>query len=100
MCTGVCTATHTHTETYHTYTHLLEGRDMPYVVTCKIVILQLQLVDKDEMLRIADDIQVKNLNNPVHVVYQKLVTMVTSWYDFILSNIYYIMAKNLLRYQL
>lgn len=76
MCTGACTATHTHTETYHTYTHLLEGRDMPYVVTCKFVILQLQLVDKDEMLRIADNIQVKNLNNPVHVVYQKLVTMV------------------------
>lgn len=73
---------------------------MPYVVTCKFVILQLQLVDKDEMLRIADNIQVKNLNNPVHVVYQNLVTVVTSWYDFILSNIYYIMAKNLLRYQL
>lgn len=72
---------------------------MPYVVTCKFVILQLQLVDKDEMLRIADNIQVKNLNNPVHVVYQNLVTVVTSWYDFILSNIYY-MAKNLLRYQL
>lgn len=73
---------------------------MPYVITCKFVILQLQLVDKDEMLRIADNIQVKNLNNPVHVVYQKLVTVVTSWYDFILSKIYYIMAKNLLRYQL
>lgn len=73
---------------------------MPYVITCKFVILQLQLVDKDEMLRIADNIQVKNLNNPVHVVYQKLVTMVTSWYDFILSKIYYIMAKILLRYQL
>lgn len=29
---------------------------MPYVVTCKFVILQLQLVDKDEMLRIADNI--------------------------------------------
>lgn len=27
---------------------------MPYVVTCKFVILQLQLVDKDEMLRNAD----------------------------------------------
>lgn len=63
---------------------------MPYVVTCKFVILQLQLVDKDEMLRIAVNIQVKNLNNPVHVVYQKLVTMVTSWYDFILSNMRYI----------
>lgn len=32
---------------------------MPYVVTCKFVILQLQLLDKDEMLRIADSIQVK-----------------------------------------
>lgn len=32
---------------------------MPYVVTFKFVILQLQLVDKDEMLRIADNIQVK-----------------------------------------
>lgn len=31
---------------------------MPYVVTCKFVILQLQLLDKDEMLRIADSIQV------------------------------------------
>lgn len=27
---------------------------MPYVVICKFVILQLQLVDKDEMLRNAD----------------------------------------------
>lgn len=34
---------------------------MPYVVTWKFVTLQLQLVDKDEMLRIADNIQVKNL---------------------------------------
>lgn len=32
---------------------------MPYVVTCKFVILQLHLVDKDEMLRIAVNIQVK-----------------------------------------
>lgn len=70
---------------------------MPYVVTCKFVILQLQPVDKDEMLRIADNIQVKKPEYPVYVVYQKLVT---SWYDFILSNIHYIMAKNLLRYQL
>lgn len=61
MCTGVCTATHTHTLTYHTYTQILEGRDMPYVVIWMFVTLQLQLVDKDEMLRIADNIQVKNL---------------------------------------
>lgn len=32
------------------------------VVTCKFVILQLQPVDKDEMLRTADNTQVKNLN--------------------------------------
>lgn len=73
---------------------------MPYVVTCEFVILQLQPVDKDEMLRIADNIQVKKPEYPVYVVYQKLVTSVTSWYDFILSNIYYIMAKNSLRYLL
>lgn len=52
---------------------------MPYVVTCKFVIPQLQLVDKDEMLRIAVSIEVKNLKNPVHVVYHKLVIVVTSW---------------------
>lgn len=32
---------------------------MIYVVTCKFVNLQLQLVGKDEMLRIADNIQLK-----------------------------------------
>lgn len=32
---------------------------MIYVVTCKFVNLQSQLVDKDEMLRIADNIQLK-----------------------------------------
>lgn len=32
---------------------------MPYVVTCKFVIPQLQLIDKDEMLRIAVNIEVK-----------------------------------------
>lgn len=32
---------------------------MPYVVTCKFVIPQLQLVDKDELLRIAVSIEVK-----------------------------------------
>lgn len=69
---------------------------MSYVVTCKFVIQQLQPVDKDEMLRIADNIQVKKPEYPVY----KLVTSVTSWYDFILSNIHYIMAKNLLRYRL
>lgn len=52
------------------------------------------------MLRIADNIQVKKPEYPVYAVYQKLVTLVTSWYYFILSNIPYIMAKNLLRYQL
>lgn len=71
---------------------------MPYVATCKFVILQLQPVDKDEMLRIADNIQVKKPEYLVYVVYRKLVTSVTSWYDFILSNIHYTRAKNLLRY--
>lgn len=62
---------------------------MPYVVTCKSVILQLQPVDKNEMLRIADNIQVKKPEYPVYVlVDQKLITLVTSWYDFILSNIH------------
>lgn len=32
---------------------------MPYVVTCSFVILQLQPADKDEMLGIADNTQVK-----------------------------------------
>lgn len=73
---------------------------MPCVVTCKFVILQLQPVDKDEMLRTADNTQVKKPEYPVYVVYQKLVTLVTSRYDFILSNIHYFMAKTLLRYQL
>lgn len=73
---------------------------MPYGVTCKFVVLQLQPVDKDEMLRIADNVQVKKPEYPVYVVYQKLVTSVTSWYDFILSNTHYIVAKNLLRYGL
>lgn len=41
---------------------------MPYVVTCKFVILQLQPVDKDEMLRIADNIQVKKPEYPVYAV--------------------------------
>jgi len=70
---------------------------MPYVVTCKLVILQLQPVDENEMLRIGDNIQVKT---PEYPIYQKMITSVTSWYDFILSNIHYIMAKNLLRYRL
>lgn len=73
---------------------------MLYGFTCKFVILQLQPVDKDEMLRIADKVQVNKPEHPVYVVYQKLVTSVTSWYDFILSNIHYIVAKNLLRYGL
>lgn len=73
---------------------------MPYVVTCKFVILQLQPADEDEMLRIADNMQLKKPEYPVYVVYQKLVTSVTSWYDFILSNRLYIMAENLLRYWL
>lgn len=42
---------------------------MPYVVTCKFVILQLQPVDKDEILRIADNIQVKKPEYPIYVVY-------------------------------
>lgn len=53
-----------------------------------------------KMLRTADNIQVKKPEYPVYGLYQKLVTLVTSWYDFILSNIHYITAQNLLRYQL
>lgn len=65
---------------------------MPYVITCNFVILLLQPVDKDEMLGIADNVQVKKTEHPGCVAYQKLVT---SWYDFILPNIHYFMAKNL-----
>lgn len=47
---------------------------------------------KDEMLGIADNIQVKKPEHPERFVYQKLVT---SWYEFILLNIRYVMDKNL-----
>lgn len=95
-----CVHSHTyaHINTPHTHTQILEGEDMPYVVPCKFVILQLQSADKVEMLRIADNMQVKKPEYPVYVVYQKLVTSATSWYDFILSNRLSIMAENFLRY--
>lgn len=44
---------------------------MPYVVTCKFVILQLQLVDKDKMLRIADNIEVKKSEWSNHMLNTK-----------------------------
>lgn len=69
---------------------------MPYGVTCRFVVLHSQPVGKDEMSRIADNIQVKKNEYLVYVIYQKLATLVISWCDFILSNIHYAMAKNLL----
>lgn len=51
---------HTYTRIITPHIHtILEGKDMPYVVTCSFVILQLQPADKDEMLGIADNTQVK-----------------------------------------
>ena len=84
---------HTYTRIITPHIHtILEGKDMPYVVTCSFVILQLQPADKDEMLGIADNTQVKKPEHPEHFVYQKLVI---SWYEFILLNICYTMDKNL-----